>query len=205
MLVGRCPNLEELSINGLSSHPSDARRLMQGRWPKLRKLTLGGVALEDLQASTGEFFRAHQELQSLHTSRHALSPSHLSSSLSVDRELNSNSLILPHLTEFSGTLEQLQALLALGHVTLTTVGFDEPMPMHDVNISPLALSVALRGLSCLTTLNISFVLHSATFENGHLLKLLVSSCPRLVHLELGCAQKPSLSLVNLTYSAYTPF
>ena len=146
MLVGRCPNLEELSINGLSSHPSDARRLMQGRWPKLRKLTLGGVALEDLQASTGEFFRAHQELQSLHTSRHALSPSHLSSSLSVDRESNSNSLILPHLTEFSGTLEQLQALLALGHVTLTTVGFDEPMPMHDVNISPLALSVALRGL-----------------------------------------------------------
>jgi hypothetical protein len=196
MLIDNCPNLEELSITGLSPHPTDSQRLIQGRWPKLRKLSLGDAAFGDLQTDTADFFKAHRELQALHTSRHALSPTHLTSSLSIDHE--PKSFALPHLTEFSGMLEQLQALTALGHSTLTTVGFDEPMPMHDDHISPLAVSVVLRGLPYLTTLSISFVLHSATFENGHLLKLLVSSCPRLVHLEFGCAEKPSFPIKSLS-------
>lgn len=198
MLIDRCPNLEELSINGSSLFPIDAGRLVQGRWPKLRKLTLGDVALSDpAQASTVDFFKAHKQLRVLHTSRHALPPTHLSESLVKDNE---SKFMLPHLTEFGGMLEQLQALIALGHTSLETVRFHEPMPMYDDHIAPQAMSIALRGLPCLTTLSISFILYSTTtFENGSLLKAIVSSCPLLVHLDLGFLQNPSFPVVSFDF------
>lgn len=201
MLIYRCLNLEELSIDGCSDLPIDVRRLVNGRWPHLRKLTLGEVMLDHLDPTSVtekrpciDFLEAHPKLQSLRISRHALTPAHLSS-------LSHSSF--PDLVDFSGTLEQLQTIAPAPthphtHLynpsrQLRSVGFSEPMLMRDV--TPLAVSVALQGLKNLTTLRISFVLHSM-YESGSLLRSLVGSCPRLERIEMECAHKPSFSMVS---------
>jgi hypothetical protein len=212
MLISRCPNLEELSIEGFSIHSIDAHRLVQGRWPNLRKMTLGDVIVDlnlnpvnpgptlDLEKLPSiEFLEAHPKLQSLHTSPHALAPAHLSS-------LSPSSF--PALIEFSGTLEQLQTL-APSHPhshshridtsrQLKSVGFHEPMVMREV--THLAVCNVLRGLENLTMLRISFVLHSI-YESGSLLRSLVGSCPRLERLDLECGHMPSFTLVGRSFSA----
>jgi hypothetical protein len=213
MLISRCPNLEELSIEGFSIYSIDARRLVRGRWPNLRKLTLGDVIvdlnlnpdipspiLEAQKLPSIEFLEAHPKLQSLHTSQHVLAPVHLSS-------LSPSSF--PDLIEFSGTLEQLQAV-APSHTHIHThspridtsrqlksVGFHEPMVMREVTL--LAVWNVLRGLENLTTLRISFVLHSI-YESGSLLRSLVGSCPRLERLDLGCGRMPSFTLVGFLFA-----
>ncbi|KIM83187.1 hypothetical protein PILCRDRAFT_819402 [Piloderma croceum F 1598] len=203
MLISRCPDLEELSIEGFSIHSIDARRLVQGRWPNLRKMTLGDVivdlnlnpvnpdpTLELEKLPSIEFLEAHPRLQSLRTSQHVLAPAHLSS-------LSASSF--PDLIEFSGTLEQLQTL-APSHPhshridtsrQLKSVGFHQPMVMREV--THLAVCNVLQGLENLTTLSISFVLHSI-YESGSLLRSLVGSCPRLERLDLGCGHMPSFTL-----------
>jgi hypothetical protein len=209
MLISRCPDLEELSIEG-SIHSIDASRLIQGRWPNLRKITLGDVIidfnlnpvnpdpmLELEKLPSIEFLEAHPKLQSLRTSQHALAPAHLSS-------LSPSSF--PELIEFSGTLEQLQTLAPSHQHThridmsrqLKSVGFHEPMVMREV--THLAVCNVLQGLENLTMLSISFVLHSI-YENGSLLRGLVGSCPRLERLDLGCGRVPSFTLVGRSFSA----
>ncbi|KAG6836130.1 hypothetical protein H0H93_011089, partial [Arthromyces matolae] len=47
MLLENCPNLQELSIGGSAPSPRifDTRHVTAGRWPRLRKLTLGDMQL----------------------------------------------------------------------------------------------------------------------------------------------------------------
>jgi hypothetical protein len=205
MLIDRSPNMEELSIDGFSVHPVDGRRLVQGRWPHLRKLILGDVILDlhplnapanpnltslSEQSPSIQFLEAHTKLRSLSTSRHVLTPAHLSS-------LSTSSL--PHLTEFSGTLEQLQSLTSsspLSTSTLKSIIFREPMVMRDV--TPFVISAVLQGLQNLRELKVSFILQSM-YESGSLLRCVVACCPRLERLELACGQKPAFRLVSFLW------
>lgn len=198
MLLDRCPNLEELCIDGFSVHPTDMGRLIQGRWPKLRTLVLGDVLVDMNGSQTPgtkrpfiEFLEMHPNLEVLTASRHALSPAHLTTM---------EPTALPMLHSFTGTLEQLQ-FIAPHHLTLTHVGFSEPMLMRDV--TPLAVSLVLQGLVCLESLSIGFVLGSM-YESGNLVRSLVGACPKLRKLELVCGHKPSFPLVSHIYFCGSP-
>jgi hypothetical protein len=208
MLISRCPNLEELSLDGYTTNPIESHRLVCGRWPNLRKLTLGDVIVNlDLgpgpAAGTGgdekplsiQFLEAHSNLQTLQISQHALLPRHLSF-------LSTSSLA--HLVKFTGSLEQLQSLapaqvlpnsrgVSLSH-QLQSLAFHEPILLRDV--TPVVISSALQGLGNLTMLRIGFLLHSNLLhESGSLLRSITASCPRLERIELGCACGPSFTIV----------
>ncbi|KAJ7079081.1 hypothetical protein B0H15DRAFT_520463 [Mycena belliarum] len=188
MLFKRCPNLEELVIEGFAAFPADARCLVDGRWPNLHKLTLGDITIDWNPASSPaakapfvSFLEAHTELESLGLSRHNIDPAHLNS--------------LAHgalkLTCFTGTLTQLQALTHCSHSSLKTLTFREPVWSRDV--TTMTLSGLLQQLTVLTELHISFMLHSP-YDGSSILRALVSSCPHLQHLTLSCIRKTSFQL-----------
>jgi hypothetical protein len=191
-MLKRCPNLEELTIAGSSAHPTDAHRLVEGRWPKLRKLTLGDVIIDwqtalanpDAKRPLVAFLEAHDALESISLSEHNIHHTRLSN-LSADA--------LPHLKEFSGTLEQFWVLHHI-HPSLKSVTFCDPMLTRE--FTPLVIAVALRNLRGLTKLKVSFVLHSM-YHSASLLRSLFTACPMLEHLELTCAHRSSLELVRL--------
>ena len=173
--------------------PTDAHLLVQGRWPKLRKLTLGDVSIDWLHGPIDPtqkrpfitWLEAHTRLESLNLSRHTIQSAHLS-------DLDSTCL---HLSSFSGTMQQLQALPHI-HSSLKSVSFREPLFTRD--ISPQSVAGLLQGLSSLTELKISFMLHSM-YDSGNLLRSLIVSCPRLRHLDLTCGSKPSFQLVRASF------
>ncbi|KAF8070018.1 hypothetical protein FPV67DRAFT_1485811 [Lyophyllum atratum] len=188
MLIHRCPDLEELTIEGISTLPTDVHTLVQGRWPKLRKLALGDVSTDWIPGAVDQtekrpfisFLEAHPTLDSLSLSRYTIQPAHLAT-------LDPGSL---QLSSFSGTLQQLQALPYL-QPHLKSVTFRDPMQTRE--ISAQAVASLLQGLSHLTELKISFNLHSM-YDSGNLLRSLITSCPNLRHLELTCGNKPSFQL-----------
>ncbi|KAF9448216.1 hypothetical protein P691DRAFT_801101 [Macrolepiota fuliginosa MF-IS2] len=189
MLIHRCPNLEELSIEGASTIPADIHALVQGCWPKLRKLTLGDICIDWIPRplTPGEkrpfiaFLEAHQDLKVINLSRHNIQPIHFSS-------LDPASL--SGVTSFSGTHQQLQALPHL-HPSLKKVSFRDPVETREVSAPTIAS--LLRELTSLTDLRITFALHSM-YDSGNLLRSLIQSCPNLRHLELTCTHKPSFQL-----------
>ncbi|TFK25240.1 hypothetical protein FA15DRAFT_756029 [Coprinopsis marcescibilis] len=189
MLIERSPNLEELGIDGSYSVPTDMHYIVDGRWPKLRKLTLGDVCIDWFPRSLGQgekrpfvaFLEAHDQLETLSLSRHTIQPIHLSS-------LDPTGL--SRVTSFSGTHQQLQALPHL-HPFLRSVTFRDAVETREVS-APTVASL-LRELTCLTDLKIAFTLHSM-YDSGNLLRSLIQSCPKLRHLELTCAHKPSFQL-----------
>jgi len=191
MLIRRCPNLEELAIDGFSSVPTDIQFLVEGRWPRLRNLSLGDVCMDWFPKSLnpGEkrpfisFPEAHLSLEHLTLSRHAIQLSHFTS-------LEAGSL--SKMTTLSGTHQQLHALPHL-HRSLQSVIFRDPVDTRDVSAPTVA--TLLRDLPSLTSLKISFALHSM-YDSGNLLQSLIQSCPLLRHLELTCGHKPSFQLVR---------
>ncbi|KAG6917236.1 hypothetical protein DXG01_003350 [Tephrocybe rancida] len=188
MLIHRCPDLEELVIEGASTLPTDVHTLVCGRWPKLRRLTLGDVSIDWTPAALDQpdkrpfiaFLEAHTSLESLSLSRYNVLPSHLTS-------IDPGSL---HITSFTGTLQQLQALPYL-QSHLKSVTFRDPMQTRE--ISAQAVAGLLQGLSHLTELKIAFNLHSM-YDSGNLLRSLIVACPHLRHLDLTCANKPSFQM-----------
>lgn len=190
MLIHRCLNLEELIIEGISTLPTDIHALVEGRWPKLRKLALGDVSIDWIPGPVNHtekrpfitFLEAHPRLDSLSVSKYTIQPAHLST-------LDPGCL---QLSSFSGTLQQLQALPYL-HPYLKSVTFRDPMQTREV--SAQAVAGLLQGLSRLSELKISFMLHSM-YDSGNLLRSLITACPHLRHLELTCGNKPSFQLVS---------
>jgi len=190
MLIVRCPNLEELILDGISSVPADIHYIVDGRWPKLRKLLLGDVCVDWFPMSIVPnekrpfvtFLEDHPLLESLKISRHTIQPHHFSA-------LGSSAL--ERVTSFSGTLHQLQAIPHL-HPHVKSVSFCDPVELREIS-SP-AMVLLLRDLKSLAELRISFTVHSV-YDSGNLLKSLVRSCPNLRHLELTCGHKPSFHLV----------
>ena len=176
--------------------PTDAHLLVEGRWPKLRKLSLGDVSIDWLHGPVDPtqkrpfitWLEAHPNLESLDLSRHTIQSAHLSN-------LNSTSL---QLSSFSGTMPQLQALPHI-HSSLKSVSFREPLLTRD--ISPQGVAGLLQGLSNVTELKISFMLHSM-YDSGNLLRSLIASCPQLQHLDLTCGSRPSFQLVRVFRPTY---
>ncbi|KAG6861904.1 hypothetical protein C0995_009854 [Termitomyces sp. Mi166 len=188
MLILRCPNLEELIIEGASSLPTDIHTLVHARWPKLRKLVLGDVSI-DWSPSPADppdkrpfiaFLEAHSALESLSLSKYNVLPQHLSS-------IDPGTL---RISSFTGTLQQLQALPHL-HTHLKSVTFRDPMLTRE--ISTQAVSALLQSLPNLNKLKVSFILHSM-YDSGNLLRSLIVACPRLRHLDLTCGNKPSFQM-----------
>ena len=136
------------------------------------------------------FLEAHPALEHLALSRHAIQPIHFTS-------LEAGSL--SKVTTFSGTHQQLQALPHM-HRSLESVTFRDPVDTRDVSAPTVA--TLLRDLTSLTSLKVSFTLHSM-YDSGNLLQSLIQSCPLLRHLELTCGHKPSFQLVRgyLTWQA----
>lgn len=192
MLIRRCPDLEDLTIDGTSSVPTDIHHLVEGRWPKLRQLTLGDVCIDWIPRpmNPGEkrpfinFLEAHPHLESVNLSRHTIQPIHFAALDPVS---------LGKVKTFSGTHQQLQALPQI-HPVLESVTFRDPVETREVSAPTVA--TLLRDLTSLTELRISFTLHSM-YDSGNLLRSLIQSCPQLRHLELTCAHKPSFQLVSL--------
>ncbi|KAK2464327.1 hypothetical protein APHAL10511_003784 [Amanita phalloides] len=188
MLIHNCPNLEELIFEGATSVPIHISHLLEGRWPKLRKLVLGDISVDwmsrplnpDEKRPFISFLECHKNLRVLGISRHTVQPNHLAS-ISPDHL---------RLTSFSGTHQQLQAIPHL-YSALKSVTFREPVETREV--SAPAVANLLREFTSLTDLNISFSLHSM-YDSGSLLRSLIQSCPHLQQLALTCAQKPSFQL-----------
>ncbi|KAG7091006.1 hypothetical protein E1B28_010071 [Marasmius oreades] len=188
MLMERCPNLEELGIDGMSSFPTEVHHILDGRWPKLRKFTLGDVVVDRAQNPFGppsqtsfiEFLEAHPLIEDLSLSR---ANGHHAQLSTVDPSTLK-------LRAFSGTLEQLQAL-SHTHQYIESVTFRESMQTREV--TSLVVAGLLQRLTALTKLKISFTLHSM-YDSCNLLKSLISSCPNLRHLELICGHRPSFQI-----------
>ncbi|EIN11423.1 hypothetical protein PUNSTDRAFT_98525 [Punctularia strigosozonata HHB-11173 SS5] len=189
-MLEKSPNLEELRIEGVALHSVDARKLCTKRWPKLKRLWLGDVFVQIpvVVAAVGApkppfivFLESHPSLESLQLTRHAgVTPEHL---LTLSPES------LPRLSEFSGTLDQVQKLpRAAG---LKALHFPEPMYLREV--TPLMVSGVLHGLGSLTRLTISLVLH-ASYDNRGLLRTIVTSCPHLTFFDFTYSRKPCFSV-----------
>lgn len=135
------------------------------------------------------FLEAHPALETLSLSKYNVPPQHLSS-------IDPGSL---HITSFTGTLQQLQALPYL-RTHLKSVTFRDSMLTREV--STQAISVLLQSLSNLTELKIAFILHSM-YDSGNLLRSLIIACPRLRQLDLTCGNKPSFQMVCPWYLSLT--
>ncbi|KAF7315425.1 hypothetical protein MIND_00057300 [Mycena indigotica] len=189
MLFTRCPNLQELSIEGYSAFPADAHCIIEGRWPHLQRLTLGDLSVDWSPANSEQkgpfvaFLEAHPELQSLSLSRHNVDPVHLHS---IDHDTLK-------LTSFSGTLHQLQGL-SRSFSTLRSLTFRDPLWSRDPTI--LAIATVLTQLTALTDLSIIFTLHSP-YDSSSILRALVASCPQIQNLTLACLRKTSFQLDTL--------
>lgn len=191
MLIHRCPNLEELTVNGTSSLPTNVHTLIDGRWPNLRKLDLGDVSVDFLpnlgdpgqKRPFVEFLEAHPKLETLGLSRFIIQPAHLAA---LDPG------VLQNISTFSGTLQQLQAVPYI-YPHLRSVTFRDPMQTREVPAQ--AVAGLLQGMKKLSKLRIAFTLHSM-YDSGNLLRSLIASCPNLRHLELTCGGKPSFQLVS---------
>ncbi|KAH9839509.1 uncharacterized protein C8Q71DRAFT_515344 [Rhodofomes roseus] len=226
MLVQRCPYLESLAIAGTSFESSDVFPLYRIRWPCLRRLTVGDVFPGNL-APPGQmgfhpfvdFIERHPTLEGLHLLGHS-DIHHLDLARLEDDAV-------PHLTEFTGSLDHLRALISRGqgqgagananaqvlwgaqwgqHVplgdtslakTLKRLCLPEPMQLRE--LTPLSISRVLTDLTALTSLTITFALHSGYDSNG-VFRTIVSSCPQLLHLDLTCTSKPSFYLDTFSRS-----
>ncbi len=196
MLIKRCPNLEHLAVDGHSPHaPVDAHGLLRGRWPNLRSLLIGDVVLDwhvELNPALSKPFRtfleAHHNIESLHLQSHA--PSVASPSVLSDLQPDA----LAKLTTFSGALVQAQVLPA--HESLKTLRVPDAMILRDS--TQLSVSASLGSLPALSSLTIAFRLMQG-YENGSMLRSIVSACPHLRHLDFTIACRPSFTIVNAPF------
>ncbi|KAL1745706.1 hypothetical protein HDZ31DRAFT_35879 [Schizophyllum fasciatum] len=187
MLMRKCPNLEELRIEGRSSFPVDVNRLTDGRWPRLRTLVLGDVsadwtprgALVTDKRPFAQFLEEHPALETLKLSQHSVS-------ISTLRQVHPQAM---NVTTFCGTLDQLQALPHL-YGNLVSLSFREPLETREVT----AFSIAgiLQHMPNLRDLRIAFVLNSS-YDSQNILRSLTNACPKLQNLELRCTQKQACS------------
>jgi|SRR5712671_3268487 len=202
MLIARCPNLEHLAIDGHSPHaPVDAHGLVRGRWPKLRSLLIGDVVLDwhaELNPAVGRrpfrvFLEAHRDLETLHLHSHVpgvAAPSAFSG-LHADA--------LAKVSTFSGALAQAEVLPS--RASLKTLRVSDPMPLRDG--TSMNVSASLAALPALVSLTIAFRLEQG-YDNGSVLRAVVTACPHLRHLDFTIACRPSFTIVKHSLSILLP-
>lgn len=205
MLVRRSPNLRSLSIEGQWDEPIYASRLLEGHWPKLRRLSLTPVWFQNHVHEGSqllvEWLEKHPAIEELTLTHTRLDLSQMAPEA------------LPNLRVFNGKIEHVrelgirgEATTALGlqnpstqlsssplSKTLETLVLPDPMALRE--LTPLAISGMLIGLRSLTSLTIGFSLESGYDSNG-VFRTIASACPQLLHLDISCTCKPSFYLVS---------
>ncbi|TFY50188.1 hypothetical protein EVG20_g11667 [Dentipellis fragilis] len=201
MLIKRCPHLQELELDGDSpDDPADAQRLTRGRWPDLRKLVLGNVVLDWHTAVNPASKRPFITFLEEHCAIESLSlVGHQPSVAAPDLLSAVHPEALPALTEFYGSLQQIQALQ--NKKTLTSICVPDTIVLREG--TPLSVSNVLSQIPSLTSLTLTFGLEHG-YDNGSMLHALISACPQLQHLDLTYACKPSFSLVSATSASTAP-
>ncbi|RDB28146.1 hypothetical protein Hypma_001390 [Hypsizygus marmoreus] len=192
MLLERCPGLTELTIGGSAPSPRlfDTRHVMAGRWPRLRKLTLGETII--LHASQDEnapetqalnkFLAAHPTLREIafqHPGTYGYPDSLL---------LPQNAL--PRVESFSGPPRYVRALThpaRLKSLAITTLH-------HCPSAFPPTCAI-LHGFPSLTSLSIwidlSFARRNPLHDGGNIFRTILECCPRLIHFDVSCFTRPT--------------
>jgi hypothetical protein len=189
----RCPTLEELTIGGTapSPRPFNIQHITAGRWPRLRSLTIGDMAIQSrhdekawLQGNEAfmKFFIAHPSLQTL-SFQHA-GGSGFPVSLSLPW------FALPRIKSFGGPPAYIKTLpnpRSIQELTISTLH-------HSASSLPPTCSI-LQGLPSLISLSIwidlSFANPNTPHDDGSVFEMLLECCPRLHHIDVMCFTQPT--------------
>ncbi|KDQ55840.1 hypothetical protein JAAARDRAFT_37263 [Jaapia argillacea MUCL 33604] len=214
MLTERCPDLEELTIDGISAQPTDGQILFNSCWPKLRKLGVGPVLVQfpthhhpqlhnpivnPNQPQEPEipplisFLSNHPTIQdlSLPSSIH-VPPSHLTLIPPIS---------LPNLKTYTGSLSQLPHLPASALSQLTDICLSDPLVSREIMPGVLASCKSLRKLS--VVFSIEGREGGGYWDNVGVLRGLVGVCPSLRELEVVCGVQPAFSIESFSRAIRT--
>ncbi|KAF8065290.1 hypothetical protein FPV67DRAFT_1671562 [Lyophyllum atratum] len=193
MLLEHCPNLEVLTIGGPAPSPRlfDTRHVTAGRWPRLRKLTLGDMRLQQPSGpdekipegqALGNFLTAHPHLREVAFFHPG--GTGFPSDLVLPR------YALPRMTSFSGPGRFIKSLPHPGlirHLRITTLH-------HCLSAFPptYAMLKALPSLTSLTLwIDLSFANRNVVHDDGNIFRSLLECCPQLLHFEVFCFTRPT--------------
>ncbi|KAJ7650141.1 hypothetical protein FB45DRAFT_10706 [Roridomyces roridus] len=202
MLINRCPNLEHLAIDTVNERYIDVRPLFQGRWPKLRRLTLGDFVLLDAFATVdtsnrmANFLQQHQSLE--HLTLHQLEGWYFPLSLALPPTA------LPNLKHFSARFLMIRSLpnvLSLESLELT----NHPHGKYRMSGALWAIS----QLPALASLRIWIDCHDsgdADVQSEHLNYFtdILANAPRLRHLDVSCSSDPTFPVAEVTTALNRP-
>jgi hypothetical protein len=185
VLIKHSPNIEEISILTNFPYPVsvlDGDQLANARWQNLRKFCLGNVFIDQSPARAPyvTFLEAHPKLNSIQLSKHTLAFLSLSAV---------STQALPDITNFGGTLHQLERLPHI-HSRLKTLSLCDPISTLEFNAATV-----LRNMTALTDLRISFN-PGYEHDNTSLLHSLIATCPQLERLDLSCVISLSFHVVS---------
>ncbi|KZT40794.1 hypothetical protein SISSUDRAFT_1043734 [Sistotremastrum suecicum HHB10207 ss-3] len=194
MLINRCPDLETLSLNGRSFHPTACHRLCDGRWPNLQSLTLGDVIVNWDEANNNElpdfdgkerpfirFLEHHPKLKYLNLIGST------QSTVSLD-PLSSEAL--PVLEYFAGGIHHVSKLpnrTTLKGIRVTTPAFGSQVTVE------YGLIPALKEMTALTALELHIVLHPELVCDPLFLSHLANACPNLESFDFVCGRASSVT------------
>ncbi|KAG5728119.1 hypothetical protein E4T56_gene19269 [Termitomyces sp. T112] len=199
MLLEHCPNLQELKIGGSAPSPRifDTRHVTAGRWPRLRKLTLGDMRLQPPDHDRGaspistldQFLIVHPRLQEVSF----LQPGGDGFPSTLSLPFAS----LPNMTSFSGPSRYLRCLPHpenIQHLSITTLH-------HCLSAFPrtYALLKAMPSLLSLTLwIDLTFANRNIIQDDNNIFRNLLECCPSLLHFEVFCFTRPSFHLKDFS-------
>ena len=203
MLIQRCPELESLALDCIVD--SD---LSGASWPHLHSLSLGSNSIDS--QTIAPFLESHPSINRL--SLHPSNPTDLS--------LLSETA-LPNLKQFSGSANQLTALVCRGQAqpqtyvgtsrfslenpqgqfplihplsrSLEELTLSECIPIRQ--LTPFAMYSILVSMKKLTSLKVTFDADSE-YDSSAVLKTIVAARPELESLNMAFIGKQSLSMVS---------
>ncbi|KAJ7158616.1 hypothetical protein C8R46DRAFT_395603 [Mycena filopes] len=204
MLLDRCPNLEQLTIDTVNERYIDVRPLFQARWPKLRHLTLGDFVLLDafatvdpLQTNNGmtNFLTAHPSLEEVVL--HQLEGWYFPLSLSLPPTA------LPNVKHFSARF------LMIRHIPNVMRLESLELMNHPHGMYRMAGALwAISQLPALTSLRIWIDCHDsgdADVKSEHMKYFtdILVAAPRLLHLDISCSTDPTFPMSELSAALST--
>jgi hypothetical protein len=209
LLRERCPDLQELTIDGAGERPVTVQQLVGCRWPNLHKLHLGDIATERVTPALLDpgskrlflqFLEAHDQLTDLQLSGKVGHPPASFSAMSRQA--------LPMLRHFGGCVaEQSSEHMLIIEVSsifqistlrcyssLQSLHITEPLYLRGGIIEGIAQ--VLSHFRSIQTLRLAFIVDEDSAEQDDMLRAVFKACPQLFHLHLKIRHS-SLSLVLL--------
>lgn len=195
MVIEQCPNLVSLTIGGCSPSPRhfDVRHVMAGRWRRLKKLTLGDTAvLPEDHKQESEHCAALDKFLGAHPSLREIAFKHPGSAKFPPLLTFPRSAFLESFTGPPRYIKSLPHPKRLKRLAITT--------LHHVHSSFSPTCTMLLSLPSLESLSIwidlTFASRNVPRSDGNIFRSLLSSCPRLVHLEVLCFTRPTFPVVR---------